>query len=105
MTQAQLANKLNSHVRTIQDWEYGKNIPGEKHIDELCKVLCITEEDLLYNSIVSTEDHCVNDIANMVSNIQSKCEYALSILKNDSINDVEKTLIEILDLCKFYRYT
>ena len=48
LSQAELAEKLEVHENTIRRWETGKFEPRMNDIQNLCKVLECTEDELLY---------------------------------------------------------
>ena len=47
LTQEKLAELLNISFKTIQRWEWGKNIPRVDDIKELAAALNVTEDELL----------------------------------------------------------
>ena len=47
INQEQLAEMLNISIKTIQRWEWGQHTPRLEDIKQLCKVLNVSEADLL----------------------------------------------------------
>ena len=50
LSQAELAEKLDVHENTVRRWETGKFEPRVNDIQNLCKVLKCTEDELLYGA-------------------------------------------------------
>ncbi len=59
LTQAQLAERLNITDRAISKWENGRTMPDSSLMIELCEILGISVNDLLYGEIVSSQ--CYNN--------------------------------------------
>ena len=59
LTQAQLAERLNITDRAISKWENGRTMPDSSLMLELCEILGISVNDLLYGEIVSSQ--CYNN--------------------------------------------
>ena len=57
LTQGELAEKLNVTDRTISKWENGNCIPDVSNIQELCKILNITINDLFSGCVVDMKDN------------------------------------------------
>ena len=57
LTQLQLAEMLNITDRAVSKWETGKAMPDSSLMLELCDILKITVNDLLYGEVVSMENY------------------------------------------------
>ena len=64
LTQAQLAEKLNITDRAISKWETGKAMPDSDIMLELCCILGINVNELLYGEMIDMEqkDAQLNDL-------------------------------------------
>ena len=60
LTQSELAEKLNITDRAVSKWETGKSMPDYSIMQELCKILKITVNDLLCGERVSMENLLLN---------------------------------------------
>ncbi|MBE6683311.1 MAG: helix-turn-helix transcriptional regulator [Ruminococcaceae bacterium] len=57
LTQLQLAEMLNITDRAVSKWETGKAMPDSSLMLELCDILKITVNDLLYGEVVSMDNY------------------------------------------------
>lgn len=57
LTQSELAEKLDVTDRAVSKWENGNCIPDASNIQELCKILNITINDLFSGSVVDMSDN------------------------------------------------
>ena len=57
LTQMQLAEKLGLTDRAISKWETGRSLPDSSVMLELCRVLGISVNDLLYGEVVQMENY------------------------------------------------
>ena len=57
LTQSELAEKLDVTDRAVSKWENGNCIPDVSNIQELCKILNITINDLFSGCIVDMKDN------------------------------------------------
>ena len=57
LTQSELAEKLDVTDRAISKWENGNCIPDVSNIQELCKILNITINDLFSGCVVDMKDN------------------------------------------------
>ena len=57
LTQSELAEKLNVTDRAISKWENGVCLPDVNNVQELCKLLEITINDLFSGQIVDMKDN------------------------------------------------
>lgn len=57
LTQSELAEKLGLTDRAISKWENGNCIPDVSNIQELCKILNITINDLFSGCVVDMKDN------------------------------------------------
>lgn len=56
LTQSELAEKLNVSDRAVSKWENGNCIPDVSNIQELCKILNITINDLFSGNVIYMKD-------------------------------------------------
>ena len=57
LTQSELAEKINVSDRAVSKWENGNCIPDVANIQELCKILNITINDLFSGCVVDMKDN------------------------------------------------
>mgnify|MGYP001151236127 CR=1 FL=1 len=57
MTQKELGEKLNVTDKAVSKWENGNCIPDASNIQELCKILNITINDLFSGCVVDMRDN------------------------------------------------
>lgn len=57
LTQSELAEKINVSDRAVSKWENGNCIPDVSNIQELCKILNITINDLFSGCVVDMKDN------------------------------------------------
>ena len=57
LTQSELAEKLDVTYRAVSKWENGNCIPDASNIQELCKILNITINDLFSGCVVDMRDN------------------------------------------------
>lgn len=57
LTQSELAEKLDVTDRAVSKWENGNCIPDASNIQELCKILNITINDLFSGCVVDMSDN------------------------------------------------
>ena len=57
LTQEQLAEKLNITSKAISKWEKGKSIPDVSIMQDLCRILNITLNDLFNGEKIADEDY------------------------------------------------
>ena len=57
LTQSELAEKLNVSDRAVSKWENGNCIPDVSNIQELCKILNITINDLFSGCVLDMKDN------------------------------------------------
>lgn len=57
LTQSELAEKLDVTDRAVSKWENGNCIPNASNIQELCKILNITINDLFSGCVVDMRDN------------------------------------------------
>ena len=57
LTQSELAEKLDVTDRAVSKWENGNCIPDASNIQELCKILNITINDLFSGCVVDMRDN------------------------------------------------
>ena len=56
LTQYELAERLNVSDRAISKWENGNCIPDASNIQELCKILNITINNLFSGNVIDMKD-------------------------------------------------
>lgn len=84
LTQSELAEKLDVTDRAVSKWENGNCIPDASNIQELCKILNITINDLFSG--------CVVDMRNNEKKLE---ENLLEMIKIKEIRDKELLILEI----------
>ena len=57
LTQMQLADRLNITDRAVSKWETGKAMPDSSIMLDLCDILGITVNDLLFGEVVTMENY------------------------------------------------
>ncbi len=57
LTQANLAEKLGISDRAVSKWECGKSLPDASIMLELCSILSITVNELLYGERIEMDDY------------------------------------------------
>ena len=56
LTQYELAERLNVSDRAVSKWENGNCIPDVSNIQELCKILNITINNLFSGNVIDMKD-------------------------------------------------
>lgn len=84
LTQSELAEKLDVTDRAVSKWENGNCIPDASNIQELCKILNITINDLFSGCVV-----------NMRDNEKKLEENLLEMIKIKEKRDKELLILEI----------
>lgn len=84
LTQSELAEKLDVTDRAVSKWENGNCIPDASNIQELCKILNITINDLFSG--------CVVDMRNNEKKLE---ENLLEMIKIKEKRDKELLILEI----------
>lgn len=84
LTQSELAEKLDVTDRAVSKWENGNCIPDASNIQELCKILDITINDLFSG--------CVVDMRNNEKKLE---ENLLEMIKIKEKRDKELLILEI----------
>ena len=74
ITQSELAEKLYISDRAISKWENGICLPDVVNMEELCKILDITINDLLSGEVVDMKDNEKRLEANLIEMIKAKEE-------------------------------
>ena len=77
LTQSELAEKLNVSDRAVSKWENGNCIPDVSNIQELCKILNITINDLFSGCVVDMKDNEKKLEENLLEMIKLKQEKKL----------------------------
>ncbi len=74
LTQLQLAEKLGITDRAVSKWETGKSLPDASIMLELCSLLEITVNDLLYGEEVSMKNYNEASEKNLIEMARQKEE-------------------------------
>ena len=72
LTQMQLAEKLGITDRAVSKWETGRAMPDSAIMLELCAILSISVNDLLYGEVVSMENYNKELEKNLLEIIKEK---------------------------------
>ena len=72
LTQMQLAEKLGITDRAVSKWETGKSLPDASIMLELCGLLGITVNDLLYGEVISMENYREQNEKNLLEMVRQK---------------------------------
>lgn len=72
LTQSELAEKLDVTDRAVSKWENGNCIPDASNIQELCKILNITINDLFSGCVVDIRDNEKKSEENLLEMIKIK---------------------------------
>ena len=72
LTQSELAEKINVSDRAVSKWENGNCIPDVSNIQELCKILNITINDLFSGCVVDMKDNEKKLEENLLETIRIK---------------------------------
>ncbi len=81
LTQMQLSEKLNITDRAVSKWETGKSLPDSSIMLELCDILKITVNDLLYGEVVTMENYNKELENNLLEMIRQKEESDKRLLR------------------------
>ncbi len=96
LTQCELAEKLNVSDRAVSKWENGNCIPDVSNIQELCKILNITINDLFSGCIVDMKDNEKKLEENLVEMIRIKEQRDRELLILETFIGVTVSIIMIL---------
>ena len=96
LTQCELAEKLNVSDRAVSKWENGNCIPDVSNIQELCKILNITINDLFSGCIVDMKDNEKKLEENLVEMIRIKEQRDRELLILEIFIGVTVSIIMIL---------
>jgi len=72
LTQMQLAERLGITDRAVSKWETGRAMPDSAIMLELCAILSISVNDLLYGEVVSMENYNRELEKNLIEIIKEK---------------------------------
>lgn len=81
LTQQELADILHLSNRTISKWECGKGIPDSSIMMELCEVLDISVNELLFGENISSEEYkkkADENIISLIDKSQSTYKYKIA---------------------------
>ena len=81
LTQNQLAEKLGITDRAVSKWERGKSLPDASIMMDLCSILKITVNDLLYGEVVTVEKYNDSMEKNLIEMVKQKEESDKRLLK------------------------
>ena len=96
LTQMQLAEKLGITDRAISKWENGRSLPDSAIMLELCEILGITVNDLLYGEVVSMENYNKEMEKNLLDMIKQKEEADKNLLRLEIVLGILSTIILIV---------
>ena len=96
LTQCELAEKLNVSDRAVSKWENGNCIPEVSNIQELCKILNITINDLFSGCIVDMKDNEKKLEENLVEMIRIKEQRDRELLILETFIGVTVSIIMFL---------
>ena len=103
LTQLQLAEKLNITDRAVSKWENGRSLPDSAIMLELCEILGITVNDLLYGEVISMENYNKEMEKNLLEMIKQKEEADRRLLSLEIVVGVICVVI-MLALCIIAAY-
>lgn len=72
LTQVQLAERLGITDRAVSKWETGRSLPDASIMLELCALLRITVNDLLYGEVLSMEKFNEETQKNLLEMVEQK---------------------------------
>ena len=103
LTQLQLAEKLNITDRAVSKWENGRSLPDSAIMLELCEILGITVNDLLYGEVISMENYNKEMEKNLLEMIKQKEEADRRLLSLEIVVGIICVVI-MLALCIIAAY-
>ena len=103
LTQLQLAEKLNITDRAVSKWENGRSLPDSAIMLELCEILGITVNDLLYGEVISMENYNKEMEKNLLEVIKQKEEADRRLLSLEIVVGIICIVI-MLALCIIAAY-
>ena len=103
LTQLQLAEKLNITDRAVSKWENGRSLPDSAIMLELCEILGITVNDLLYGEVISMENYNKEMEKNLLEMIKQKEEADRRLLSLEIVVGIICIVI-MLALCIIAAY-
>ena len=96
LTQSELAEKINVSVRAVSKWENGNCIPDVSNIQELCKILNITINDLFSGCVVDMKDNEKKLEENLLEMIRIKEQRDRELLILETFIGVTVSIIMLL---------
>ena len=100
LTQQELAEKLSLSNKTISKWECGKGIPEVSIMVELCDILGISVNELLFGENISSEEYKVKADENIISLIREpKVLFKKNVLSVIYSLVMELVLVAFILLC------
>ena len=81
LTQTQLAEKLNITDRAVSKWETGRSMPDSSIMLELCDILSITVNDLLYGEVITMDNYNKETENKLIEMLRQKEESDKRLLK------------------------
>lgn len=96
LTQYELAERLNVSDRAVSKWENGNCIPDVSNIQELCKILNITINDLFSGCIVDMKDNEKKLEENLLEMIRIKEQRDRELLILETFIGVTVSIIMLL---------
>ena len=93
LTQSELAEKLGVTDRAVSKWETGKSMPDYSIMQELCKILKITVNDLLCGEVVIMDNYNKELENNLLKAVKEKQESDKRLLNLEIFIGVTATLL------------
>ena len=93
LTQIQLAEKLNITDRAVSKWETGRSLPDSSIMLQLCDILGITVNDLLYGEVVTMDNYNKELEKNLLEMVKQKEEADKRLLNMEIVTGVICVLI------------
>ena len=93
LTQMQLAEKLGITDRAISKWETGKSLPDSSIMLELCGMLGITVNDLLYGEVSTMDNYNKNLENNLLEMVKQKEQADKRLLSLEVFIGITATIV------------
>ena len=93
LTQIQLAEKLNITDRAVSKWETGRSLPDSSIMLQLCDILGITVNDLLYGEVVTMDNYNKELEKNLLEMVKQKEEADKRLLNMEIVTGIICVLI------------
>ena len=93
LTQIQLAEKLNITDRAVSKWETGRSLPDSSIMLQLCDILGITVNDLLYGEVITMDNYNKELEKNLLEMVKQKEEADKRLLNMEIVTGIICVLI------------